>query len=85
MDAIRPFLSRIIAGWIAALIVFLNAKFGVTLDGDTQAAILTLGLGLFSTIYSIAHRLIDKKLNPGDAASSHLAVKELSEHDRLVK
>jgi hypothetical protein len=79
IDSIRPFLSRILAGWIAALVVYLNAKFGVTLDGDTQTAILTLALGLFSTIYSIVHRVIDKQLNPGDAASSHLASKEEAE------
>jgi hypothetical protein len=83
IDTLRPYISRIIAGWVAALVVYLNTKYGISLDGDTQAAILTVSLGIFTTIYSIAHRLIDKKVNPGDAASSHLAAQEQTEAQGL--
>jgi uncharacterized membrane protein len=76
IDFLRPFLSRIIAGWVAAFVAYLSTKFGVTLDAETQAGILAVLLGIFTTVYSIVHRVLDKKINPGDAASSHLAAKE---------
>jgi small basic protein len=84
-DAIRPFFSRILAGWLAAAAVYLNGKYGITLSGDTQAAIITLAFAIFSTVYSITHRVIDKRVNPGDAAGSHYAVREKEESDRLPK
>lgn len=85
IDSLRPFLSRIIAGWIAAVVAFMNAKYGITLDGDTQTAIMTLFFAIASSVYAIVHRVIDKKLNPGDAASSHYASQEKEESDRIPK
>ena len=79
MTLLRPLLSRIFAAWIAALVVYLQIKFGITLDAETQTALLTVMLGSFATIYGIAHKILDRYLNPGDAASSHLAVKEKAE------
>jgi hypothetical protein len=83
MMILRPLLSRVFAAWIAAFVVYLQFKFGITLDAETQAALLTVMLGSFTTIYAIAHKFIDRYINPGDAASSHLAVVEKAEVKEL--
>lgn len=75
-DSLRPFLSRIIAGLVGTLAAYLETKFQIIVNPDTKAALVSGALGVFSIIYPITHRLLDKKINPGDAASSHLAVAE---------
>jgi uncharacterized membrane protein (DUF441 family) len=76
MDLLRPYLSRLIAAALAGLVTWLAGK-GIALD-DTSVHTLTeagvvVALTVFQALYAIIHRTIDKKVNPGDAASSHIA------------
>lgn len=75
-DSLRPYLARLVAGWVATLAVYLETRYQIILDPNTKAALVTGAVGIFGTVYPIVHRLIDKIVNPGDAASSHLASAE---------
>lgn len=79
--------SRVIGAWVAAAAVYLSSKFGIVLDDNAQeqimAGAIAVAFALAQTIYAIVHRVIDKRVNPGDAASSHLAAVEKQETTRL--
>lgn len=80
---IRPILSRVLASWIAAIAIWLAAHYNVVLDETAQqqlaAGFLAMLFAIGQTVYAVVHRVADKKLNPGDAASNHLADKESTE------
>lgn len=73
LDLLKPFISRIVAGIVASFLAFLTAK-NINVDGDTAqqaiAAITGLALAVFSAIYAVIHKLIDKHVNPADAAAN---------------
>lgn len=73
IDLLRPLVSRFLGTWIAAFVTYLQFHYGITLDADTQAGLLSVGLGTFTTVYFLVHRLVDKFINRGDAASVTLA------------
>lgn len=73
MNLLRPLVSRFLGAWIAALVTYLQFHYNITLDADTQAGLLSVGLGVFTTVYFLVHRIIDRFINKGDAASSTLA------------
>jgi hypothetical protein len=76
-DTLRPFLSRIIAVLVAAGVSWLTVHGVLNLDEATRHDFVDSIVGLlaeFTTIYFATHRLADKKFNPSDAASKHLAV-----------
>lgn len=79
----QVFLARILAAWIAGLAGWLMVKFGIAITPEDQANFVTHLVGIvipaMTTIYAIIHKMVSKKLNPGDAASSHLAEREASE------
>lgn len=83
MDALRPFLSRLLSPVISALAGYLLVHYGINFDKETQAQIneqlITWIIPLVLAIYGLVHRLFDKRFNPGDAASSHLAKQESAE------
>lgn len=83
----QVFLSRIIAAWIAGLCGWLMAKYGIGIDPANQAELVGHLVGVIipvmTTIYAVAHKLLSKKTNPGDAASSHLAERESAETAQL--
>jgi hypothetical protein len=87
INALRPFLSRIIGWAVAGLCGWLAVRFGVSIDTDTQTELVVALVGvvipLMGGVASVVHRLVDKRLNPGDAASSHLAVVERAETAEL--
>lgn len=86
LDTLRPYISRVIASLVTALITWLLSKgidLGADAAGHLTEAGTTLAIGGFMLIYSIIHRSLDKKLNPGDAASSHLAKAEAVESKDL--
>lgn len=88
MDILRPYLARIIAGLIASGCAWLAAKYGLSITPDIQShaveALVGFMLAVFSLLYSFLHKLLDKKINPADSASSHLAAKGLAEHERMA-
>jgi hypothetical protein len=68
----RAVISRIIAPIIAALAAWLTAA-GLDLDpgfvtAATEAATFLL-LAVFGLVYGVAHKLIDRKVNPADDAA----------------
>lgn len=81
-DSLRPFLSRFLASLFATLITWLLSR-GIDLGKDAAGQLTevatTLLIGAFTLFYGVLHRTIDKKVNPGDAASSHLATVEKAE------
>ena len=88
LDALRPFIARLVGTFIAAISGWLVAK-GVEIDQETQAQLvnsLTLLLWpLMTVVYAVVHKVVSKWTNPGDAASSHLAVAEKIETQNIKK
>lgn len=89
LNALRPFLSRLIAPFITAFLGYLALKFGIDFGADaagnfTEYAVVVI-LAVFTAVSGVMHRLIDKKVNPGDAASSHLAATEKVEATMLKR
>jgi hypothetical protein len=70
-DSLRPFLSRIVATVLGGAFGWLTTKTGIEVDPATQASIAG---AVVVGVYGVAHKLIDKKVNPADSASKHLAV-----------
>lgn len=79
LDRLRPYASRVIAAWVGAGAAYVETRFGVILDPDTKANLVVGAVAVYGTVYPIIHRLLDKKWNPGDAASTHQAVAEKAE------
>lgn len=67
----RTFISRIIAGPIAALVAWL-AGFGLEVGADFETALTEtatlLILAVALPLYGVVHRWIDRFANPSDAA-----------------
>ena len=75
MDFLRPYLSRILSAALAAGIGALVTKLGIDTTSVDQAQLAgALGTFLSLVIYALGHKAIDKKVNPADTASKHLAV-----------
>lgn len=65
-DMFLPYVSRLVASAVAAGVAVVARKVGV----DSVDPSVATGLGTFLTaaVYSLTHRLIDKRINPGDVA-----------------
>lgn len=85
MDALQPLVSRAVASCIGALLGYLALRLGVQIDPSiTEAASIGIA-GFFTSLgYGISHKLLDKKLNPSDAATSQLVAQGKSENRRLT-
>lgn len=86
MSFLRPFLSRFISPFIASGLAFLALK-GIDLGDDaparlTEYTVITI-IALMQLLNGPIHKLIDKKVNPGDAASAGLAVAEKRKDDAM--
>lgn len=87
-DALRPYLSRLIAGLVTMLLTWLMSHgidLGTDAAGGLTEAGTALAIGGFTIIYGLIHRTLDKKLNPGDAASSHIAKSDVTKADDLKR
>ena len=71
LDSLRPFVSRVVGAVIGALAGILATKVGIQVDPSTQASITT---AVVVGAYGVAHKVVDKRLNPADSASKRLAV-----------
>lgn len=87
MDSLRPFLSRLLSPFVAAFAGYLAIHFGVNLDTDNQVvlvkALVEWIIPLMVAVNALVHRALDKWLNPGDAASSHVAKQEAAQASAL--
>lgn len=83
----RPILARLLAAAIAGFCGWLVVRFGINVDADTQQqlaeALVGIVLPIVLGLYAVAHKWLNKRINPGDTASSHLAEKSQAEAARL--
>lgn len=88
-EFISTILGRVLAAWLAGLCTYLAVKWGIVIDSDTQRQFVEHLVGiiipLLLTLYSIFHKVFNKKLNPGDAASTHLAEREKAQAATLKR
>lgn len=66
MNTIRPLLSRILAPFVAVLVLWLAGRFGVELPADALTELLTYAT--LAAITGVSHKLMDRRINPLDAA-----------------
>jgi len=74
LEQIRPLISRFLAAWFPALLVWLSTKLGFELSDDmVQTAVEA---SAFLAIYAVSHRLLSRGTNPGDAATPAMVEQE---------
>lgn len=69
----RTLVSRIIAGPIAALVMWLigmGIEVGTGFETALNEAATLLVIAVGGSLYGVAHKLLDKRINPLDAAKS---------------
>ena len=84
-DAWRPFIAKFVAPLMGLCITYLNKKFGIVFsDAETQQVLTSLvDLVVFSISTGVTAVGINKVVNPGNAASSHLAAVEKVESQEI--
>lgn len=69
----RAIIGRVAAAIVAAALTWVAGVAGIEVTQETAAtlteAVTLLGMGLFTIMYAVGHRLIDRRINPADAAS----------------
>lgn len=76
MGTLMPLISRLAAALVGSIAAWLAGKYGIVLDEETTTSLVAGMVGIFGIVYAVVHRLIDRKLNPGDAAASSIAKAE---------
>ena len=77
IDLLRPFISRLIAGPVVAIVGWLAVHYHIVIDPSyattkvTEAVIVIFGV--LSPLAGILKQIIDVKLNPSNAAHPKLA------------
>jgi hypothetical protein len=71
LDSLRPFVSRLVGALVGALAGAASAKLGIVVDPATQASVTT---AVVIGAYGVVHKMLDKKLNPGDTAATPATV-----------
>lgn len=68
----RAIIGRIAAAVVATLLTWLAGSLGLEVTEETRAtlveAVTLLGLGLWGVLYAVAHKTLNRWLNPGDTA-----------------
>lgn len=86
-NLLSTFLSRVLAAWLAGGAAWLLVRYDILVDTETQKQLVEHLVGVILpvvlTLYAVAHKLVSKKTNPGDTASSHLSEKLSTEAERL--
>lgn len=65
LESLRPLISRFAGALIGAAAGMLTTKLGIPIDAPSQASLTT---AVVVAAYGIAHKLMDRKLNPADSA-----------------
>src|SRR5687768_7037823 len=73
VDQIRPFVSKILGPILGAFFTWIATRYGIIIDEDTQTEIIFGVAAAFSGIIAV---VINKFINPGNAASAPLAAME---------
>lgn len=69
-DMLKPFIARFVGGIAASLASWLSIKYGITLEPETTQGVVAVGVGVAFIVYSIVHRLVSKKTDPADKATT---------------
>lgn len=82
MDFLRVILGRVVGGWVASLVAWLTLRYGIEVSNDqvqtVVANVVTVMMFVFTTLYAVLHKAIDRKLNPGDVAKERRQVSRTS-------
>lgn len=83
-DFWRPFLAKIIAPFVGFAATWLKHKYNIDfgVDEQNQVVLQLTDLLVFAITTGLAAVAINKKANPGNAASAHLAARE--KHEAVV-
>lgn len=88
-EFLSAWLGRVLAIWIAALAAWLLVHFGIAIPVEARTKLVEALVGvvipILISLYAIVHKLIDRKLNPGDAAAPQLVANEKIEHAAALR
>lgn len=90
IDFLRPFLSRIIAPVVASIVAWLAVRYGIVVDPDVATtrvleAVIAI-FGILAPLSGIIKQIIDRKINPGNAAHPKLAaIEKLEARNPLIQ
>jgi hypothetical protein len=77
MDALRPFIARLLAAGLASFFAWLAGKWGITVDEQTREATVVAIQGfVMLALYGVLHKVFNIKLNPLDAARATVSKPE---------
>lgn len=74
----HPFLGRVMAALAGMIVTFILDLLGVAVTAEQKEGIIAwlttgftaLGIWVWLTVYALAHKLLNKRLNPSDTAVS---------------
>lgn len=75
---ITAWLGRVIATGVAVAAGWVLNKTGIAIDAETQTKAVEVVVGVMLAVYAVAHKLVDAKLNPTDAAAPDVVT-----HDKV--
>lgn len=67
-DWLRVILGRVIGSAVAGLVTWLAGK-GINIDQHSADAIISVGLTIFTVVYSLVHTFVNAHINPRDVSS----------------
>lgn len=69
----RAIVGRAAAAIVAAIVTWIASVFGIEVTAETAAtwtdALTVLGIGFWGVAYAVIHKLLDRHINPADAAA----------------
>ena len=87
MNALRPFISYILAPFLTAIAGWLMVNFGIEITNqqihDIAEKLATYVFPLLMMANGVIRTLINRKTNPANAATSHLAEEGVVKQDAL--
>jgi len=86
-DAWRPFIAKFLAPLVGFAVTWLKNKWGIDFGVDESNQVLNalVDLVVFSISTGATGVGINKIVNPGNAASSHLAAQEKAETEQIKR
>lgn len=83
-DRIRPFLANIIAAVLIPLLAWLAEKTGIGLFSDPEFVESVKQVTIVWAMLVISKTLLNKRINPGNTSSAHLAKAQATQKNILT-
>lgn len=84
---LRPIIGRLIAAWVAGFCTWLAVRFGVVIPEEAQTkmieSLVMWVIPILLTLYSLIHKLVNSKVNPGDGAKPKMVEAQKDQSDHL--